>query len=755
MNWSIGNRILAAAFLGLALLVMNAVVSYVATQDLITSQHELARTHRVIANLEGVMSTLKDAETGERGYIITGDRKYLDPYRAALASFPTQFKELDESVPGDSSQRQQLPMLRAKFDRRLAMLKRGVELADAKDADAARQLLLSGTGKSLMDEIRVLISVMQGEERALLGMRDARTRASARNAKMTIAIANLAAAALVILVAYMLMRHNAARYQAEQELAQQREWLQVTLSSIGDAVISTDKAGRVSFMNPVSQALTGWSEDDARGQPLSAVFKIVNEKTRTAVDNPALVAMHEGRIVGLANHTLLITKSGAEIAIDDSGAPIRDARGRIQGSVLVFRDITERRKVDDERTRLLASERSARRAAEAASRAKDEFVAMISHELRTPLNAILGWAQMLRNPKFPAADSARAAESIERNAKTQARLIEDLLDISRIITGKLTLEIRPVDLMPVVEAAMEAVHAAADAKSIQLDLQLNPAGSLVSGDVNRLQQILWNLLSNAVKFTPRQGRIVVKLERVGSQLELRVSDTGVGIDRQFLPFVFDRFSQASTASERKHGGLGLGLAIVRHLVELHGGTVLAESDGEDKGATFTVSLPVRAIREDVLDAERMAEAPDSAAGLADAALLTGLRVLVLDDEPETRELLSTMLSQRGAEVVTCASAAEAFERVEAWRPSIVVSDISMPDEDGYRFIRRVRGLPPERGGKVPAVALTAFARSEDRLRALRAGFQMHVPKPVEAAELIMVVASLAERISTDRSSAAA
>jgi CheY-like chemotaxis protein len=304
-----------------------------------------------------------------------------------------------------------------------------------------------------------------------------------------------------------------------------------------------------------------------------------------------------------------------------------------------------------------------------------------------------------------------------------------------------------VELAQIIEAAMDSIRPAADAKSIQLRARLEPRGAPVSGDPNRLQQVVWNLLSNAVKFTPLHGSVEVSLERIDSHLQITVSDSGVGIDPEFLPFVFDRFSQANTSSERKYGGLGLGLSIVRHLVELHGGTVRADSPGEGQGATFTVTLPVKAVREEMSELERAPLSAESTGSLPDAITLDGLRVMIVDDEAETRDLLTAMLTRRGAEVKACASAADALEEIEQWRPTVLVSDIGMPDEDGYALIGKLRALGPERGGGVPAVALTAYARSEDRMRAMASGFQMHVPKPIEAGELVVVIASLAGRLS--------
>lgn len=392
---------------------------------------------------------------------------------------------------------------------------------------------------------------------------------------------------------------------------------------------------------------------------------------------------------------------------------------------------------------LLDREHSAREEAEAANRAKDEFLATVSHELRTPLNAILGWAHMLRNNKLDQTTQARALETVERNAKSQAQLIEDILDVSRIVTGKVRLDVRRVELVPVVEAALDSVRPAADAKDIRIEAILDPRAGPISADPDRLQQIVWNLASNAVKFTPKGGRLQIRLERVSSHIEIVVSDTGQGISAEFLPYVFDRFRQADATSTRRYGGLGLGLAIVRHLVEMHGGTVRAESPGEGKGATLTVTLPLMVVHADPSDGERIHPASGGSTSLEPPPRLEGVSVLVVDDERDTREMLKIMIGQLGAEVKACASSSEAMTMLRDWRPDVIVSDIEMPDEDGYELIRRVRRLEATRGvSQVPAVALTAYARVEDRMRALAAGYQMHIAKPAEPAELAAVIASL-------------
>jgi signal transduction histidine kinase len=383
--------------------------------------------------------------------------------------------------------------------------------------------------------------------------------------------------------------------------------------------------------------------------------------------------------------------------------------------------------------------------AETANRTKDEFLATMSHELRTPMTAILGWAQLMRSNTLKESDFAHALEIVERNARAQTKLIDDLLDISRIITGKLRLDVRVVDLASVVEAVIDSLRPTAEARSIRLQTMLDPQAGPISGDTDRLQQVVWNLVSNAIKFTPKGGRVQVVLARVNSHVEITVSDTGKGISPEFLPHVFDRFRQADGTTTRRQGGLGLGLSIVRQLVELHGGAVSVESAGEDQGATFTVQLPLMVTRRsDARFAERRHPTAGGDTSFDCPPSLTGLRVLVVDDEADTRELLRKVLEGCGSEVTTAGSAAEALAAFVESKPDVLVSDIGMPEEDGYELIGKLRTL--EAGtSRIPAIALTAYARLEDRVRALNAGFQVHVPKPIEPAELIAVVASLTGR----------
>jgi signal transduction histidine kinase/CheY-like chemotaxis protein len=401
-----------------------------------------------------------------------------------------------------------------------------------------------------------------------------------------------------------------------------------------------------------------------------------------------------------------------------------------------------------ERERLLVREQIARAEAETANRLKDEFLATVSHELRTPLNAIIGWTYMLRNSSLDEATLARAIDTIERNAQSQAQLIEDILDVSRAITGRVRLNIEPVDMATVINAAIDAVQLAADAKGIQLEVTLEPSARRVSGDASRLQQVIWNLLSNAIKFTPEGGSVRAQLERAGGSAQIRVSDTGDGISADFLPFIFERFRQADGTSTRRHGGLGLGLAIVRHLVELHGGTVNAESPGEGCGATFTIKLPLAVTPKRAKERGRNnGDSRSKEIASAETRALTsldGVQVLLVDDDQDTLNMLSSVLTEQRATVQTATSVAEALEALEWYKPDVLVSDLAMPDEDGYALIRQVREREAGNGRQIPAVALTAYVRVKDRSRALSAGFNLFVPKPVEPNELITAIANLAE-----------
>lgn len=414
-------------------------------------------------------------------------------------------------------------------------------------------------------------------------------------------------------------------------------------------------------------------------------------------------------------------------------------------------EIQERERVEEELRASLSREQIARAEAETANRMKDEFLATVSHELRTPLNAIIGWAHMLRGGKLDQSMIGKAIETIDRNAKSQAQLVEDILDVSRVITGKLRLNMAPIDAAAIINAAIDSVQLAANSKDIELEITLDPTARHMLGDASRLQQIVWNLLSNAIKFTPVGGHVAVRLKRVEHEAQIQVTDSGIGIDPDFLPHIFDRFRQADGTSTRRYGGLGLGLSIVRHLVELHGGSVQATSEGENQGSTFTIMLPLPAVAPEVRRSR-----PESTGAWATPHLtelkmsesLTDVQVLLVDDDADTLQVLSVMLADAGAKVVTATSATQALEVLQWHRPNVLVSDLEMPGEDGYSLIEQIRSLENIEKGQLPAVALTSYVRIEDRTRALSAGFNMFVPKPIEPTELINAIANLADTAQT-------
>jgi len=519
-----------------------------------------------------------------------------------------------------------------------------------------------------------------------------------------------------------------------------RALLAAIVESSVDAIISKSLEGVIMSWNKGAERVFGYSAAEAVGKHISLLLPPDSSEDMSRI----LECICRGQQVD-HYETQRRVKDGRIIDVSLTVSPIRDGRGQIVGASKVARDITERKRAEVELAALLEQAREAKAEAEMASRMKDEFLATLSHELRTPLNAIFGWARLLRSGKVDPEDREDGLDAIERNSRVLTELVEDLLDISRIVSGKLRLDVQRTHLAEIIEAAWASVTPAAAAKGVRIHKVLDSLAGPVSGDPARLQQIVWNLLANAVEFTPKGGQVQVLLERVNSHVEISVIDTGQGIKPEFLPHVFERFRQADASTTRQHGGLGLGLAIVKHLVEMHGGTVRAKSPGEGQGATFTVSLPIIVIHHQEAEPEKVRlKQPEAAELESPRDALAGVRVLVVDDEADARVLVKRALADCGAEVRVAETVAEALQVLEKFRPHILVSDIGMPEEDGYDLIRQIRG-----GGwtarRMPAVALTAFARAEDRKRAMLAGFQTHVAKPVDPAELVAVVASLAGR----------
>jgi len=512
-----------------------------------------------------------------------------------------------------------------------------------------------------------------------------------------------------------------------------RARLAAIVDSADDAIVSKTLDGVITSWNRGAERIFGWTAAEAVGRSIT----IVIPPERLAEEEDILARIRRGQSIDHFD-TVRVRKSGERIDVSLTVSPVKDARGRIIGASKIARDVSERKRAEAERTKLLQTVQQAREEAEELNRSKDQFLAVLSHELRTPLNAIFGWARMLQSAAIDEATSRRAVEAILRNATAQVQLVEDLLDVSRIITGKMRLDVQSLDLKSVIESALDAVQPAASAKGLKIETVLDPNAGPVVGAVDRLRQVVWNLLMNAVKFTPRAGRIQVQLRKVKSHVEIVVSDNGEGIQPEILPFIFDRFRQGDSTTTRPHGGLGLGLALVRHLVDLHGGRVRAASEGPGRGATFVVELPIA-----MLSSE--GAATPEASAVTGALPLQSVRVLLVDDDADGLDLTTVMLTNSGAQVKTAISVAAALDVLESWPADVLVSDIEMPGKDGYELLRRIRAK--ERGGRtrLPALALTAYGRPEDRRRTLTAGFNLHLAKPIDPSELVLAVANLVGR----------
>ncbi len=713
MPWSLTRGQTAALVLLVVALLIDAVLTLHHIREVAVSVQWVSHTHEVLAQLERVVSTLKDAETGQRGYLLTGERVYLEPYEQAVSRLPPELRTLRQLTIDNPPQTAHVLRLDQLALERLAALQQGLDRFQV-ERDRNRALQLSrqfqDEGKRVMDLIRDEIYGMQQLERALLARREEASRANTRTALASTVVGLGLGLMLITMVITLVARNLAARARAADVLHAERERFRTTLTSIGDAVVVTDAQGRITLLNPVAQSLTRWGEE-AIGQPLDAVFRIVNESTHQPVENPVSRVIRSGAIVGLTNHTELIAKDGTEMPIDDSGAPIRDARGRIVGVVLVFRDITERR--------------GAERVLQDADRRKDEFLAMLAHELRNPLAPIRNAAHTL-GLLGPGDDRLRwVAGVIERQVGLMTRLVDDLLDVSRITSGKIALQREVVSVRAVLAQALEAARPAAESRTQALEMDVPEDAGWVDGDPARLAQAIGNLLDNAIKYTEPGGQIRVRARVEGDEVVIVVEDSGAGIDPDLLPHVFDLFIQADRSLERKQGGLGLGLTLVRRLVEMHGGRVEAASAGPGHGSAFTIVLP--RVAEPAAEAEAVEEpaAVDGAAGPA-------RRILVVDDEPDSTDSLALFLRLRGHEVRIAHDGPSALDEIDRYRPDVVFLDLGLPGMSGYDVARRVRmmGLAPLR-----LVALTGYGTDGDREKTRDAGFDVHLAKPVDPRSL--------------------
>jgi PAS domain S-box-containing protein len=731
-RWQLGWRVSLGYAIATAAVAASGWAAYTQLLAAREAGDQARAAQVVLQKIARVEIELLDAETGQRGFLLTGEESYLAPYERGRAAVDGALADLKRLTANRPSEQAQIETIEELASAKLRELQQSIELRRTVGSEAALAVVQTHVGKGVMDRIHSLLGELEGEEKSILERRvDQRSRRLWWASR--VGISSSALALIVVGFSTLAVNRNVRRRAAsERALRESEERLHVTLRSIGDAVIATDATGRVVFLNRPAEALTGWTEREAHGHPLDEVFCIVNEQTRATVESPVGKVLREGMVVGLANHTVLLGRSGVETPIDDSGAPIRDAGGEIMGVVLVFRDVSERRQQEREQERL-RSEQAARADAERANRTKDEFLAVLSHELRSPLQGILGWLTVLRQMQPDPAQRQRALEAIERGVRQQAQLVNDILDVSRVVAGKLHLEREPVAVAAVVEECVDQALPAAREKEVQLTSDASDCG-VVLGDRHWLRQSLTNVLTNAIKFTPLGGRVEVRCHRDDTEAVVTVRDNGVGIAADFLPRIFDRFSQGDPGIRRSPSGLGIGLSIVRQIVEMHGGTVRAESSGLGNGATFTLRLP---LAPDGVGRDDRCEASARPTG----STLEGLSILVVDDEAETRESLALLLTLRGASVQEAGSVAEAVERCAAQPPDIVISDIGMPDQDGYALVDALRRNGGDRRPIV--VALTGFASADDRRRASAAGFDAHVSKPVELDELVDTLRAMA------------
>jgi PAS domain S-box-containing protein len=698
--------------IGIAVVVViilaNTALSYRNTVQLYAAAEGVAHSQRVQAALSQVLTSAAEAETGQRGYVITGNERYLEPFYAAERRIDTEVSRLAQLTRDNALQEAEVPRLQRFIVQKLDELRLTIAVRRENGSDAARAIVFTDRGRLAMDSLHAVVSRMQNRERALTAERTAEY-AQSRNQAVSAGIA-AGLTALVLVTAFVLLQQRSfrSRAAAAEALFEQKELFRTTLASIGDAVISTDRGARVTFLNPVAEALTGWRSAEAEGEPLASVFEIVNEKTRAPVQNPAIRALSDGAVVALQNHTVLISRSGGETPIDDSAAPIRDARGLMTGAVLIFRDITERQ--------------AAERALRDADRRKDEFLAVLAHELRNPLAPLRNALEMVRLSADDPATVGMVRATMERQVEQMVRLTDDLLDVSRITRNRLELRRRPVDLAVVVHRAMESAEPILTERRHVVTLALPSAPLVVDADDGRLSQVLYNLLGNAAKYTHPGGRIHVQAVRDGTDAVITISDNGIGIAREHLQSVFEMFTQVDASLERSQGGLGIGLTLSRRIVELHGGTIEARSDGPGRGSTLVVRLHASDIGSDAVPLpQRM------------FALSRGRRVLIADDNRDSADTLAAVLRMVGHDVRVCYDGVNALTQAELFRPEILLLDIGMPALNGLDLASRIRTNAWGKGMRL--IALTGWGQPEDVLRSQRAGFDHHLVKPVELSRL--------------------
>ncbi|MEO7794303.1 MAG: ATP-binding protein [Thermoanaerobaculia bacterium] len=718
-----------------AILVANTLVSRDGLNDQRGVVDLVNDTQEVLRELDGVASSLYQAEADQRALVLMNDETYDEPYRAASRAFLQHIDRVELLVADNPPQLARTRRLAELAQKRLKQLDGVIETSRESGLMAARQTLLRNGNKETTASIRELATLMEAEESRLLEERLNLTRTAFRRAQRLNLYAGtlglLALASFVVLVE----RNLRSRQLESEEIARHREVLRVTLVSIGDAVITTDSAARVTFLNSEAERLTAWTTEAAAGKPLDRIFRILNATTRETVESPALRALREGKVVAMASDTILLAQDGRELPIDDSAAPIRDADGVTSGVVLVFRDVTEERAASAQ-LRSLAAE-----LAEADQR-KNEFLAILAHEIRNPLAAIRTSVTLLQRAGEDPQAAKTAMGAIDRQMRHLVRLVEDLLDVARISRGKLALQRARMDLRQALEQAIEASRPLCDEAEQALEVEIPDHPMLVDGDGVRIAQAISNLLSNACKFSSRGGKIRLSVGIEASHAIVRIRDTGIGIAAEHLPRLFDMFTQVENGLERTQGGLGIGLNLVKQLVEMHGGRVEARSEGAGKGSEFIVHFPLLAATEPAVaaslsvpgDAAQVVTASQSA---ADGP--TRLRILVVDDNVDSAESLAMLLRLEGHQTLIAHDGLEAVAIALRELPEVVLLDIGLPGLNGYEAAARIR--EQSQAQPMRLIALTGWGQEADRQRSREAGFDQHLVKPVDADALIALLAS--------------
>ena len=734
MHSAIQNRLLIGLGVLLSVLVVNASITYRNLADLRDASRWTGHTLEVLAALETVFSDLTDAEAAERGYVITGKEEYLAPYRAATARNEDNLVAVERLTKDNPEQQSDAARLRDAVKRRVEAMQRTLDIRRTDGFPAAQDFVSTGAGRRVMDEIRGLVAGMERREESLLAERQAEDREAHRTAIITLVVTTLSGVAVGVAFVWLLQRHLKALQAADDRVHAHRELLQATLSSIGDGVIATDAAGRVTFLNGVAQTLTGWTDQEAAGVELTKVFRIVNEETRAEVDNPALRALRDGQIVGLANHTILLTKGGGEWPIDDSAAPIKNRRGEVQGAILVFREIKERKQAEQEL-------RAQSTALAEADRRKNEFLATLAHELRNPLAPISNALQLWSFVENDQTEMTNLRALMERQLGLMIRLVDDLLDVSRITRGKIQLRKERVDVRSLIASALEAVKPIVEACEHRVTTNLPTTPLEVEGDAARLTQVLGNILNNAAKYTGRNGAIDVSALRQDGRVVIRIRDDGPGIPADMLEPIFEMFRQVDGTLERSHGGLGIGLTLVRRLVEEHGGTVVARSEGAGRGSEFEISLPAAAPLESATNPATGAATSPNTSSSATTSPAAKQKILVVDDISASARTLAAMLKALGHESSIANDGPSGIAWVREHRPDVVFMDIAMPGMNGYEAAQTIRAESQD----VYLIALTGYGNDDDRRRAAEAGFDRHCIKPISLDKLREALAAAADK----------